>query len=126
MGVKMEGTCCKEEKCEEGNVCQEQNCCQNPNECACEEACANECQGEENDCCECECDPIETYVDYAQEALVELIVERVKKRLDAKMGPKLDKIADALSEVVLAETEAEANWMKSDEMRRKLREVLSQ
>jgi hypothetical protein len=47
-----------------------------------------------------------------------LIVERVKKRLETKMGPKLDKIADALVEVVVADTSTEANWIKSEEMRK--------
>ncbi|MBI5046757.1 hypothetical protein HZC07_03425 [Candidatus Micrarchaeota archaeon] len=72
----------------------------------CESSCGGDAYECESNCgCESDCDsecgcpsPDELAMVVGKMAMYEALKDRVKKRMEAKMGPKLDKIADLIVE----------------------------
>ena len=72
-------------------------------ECRDDSSCETEtCCGEENCCCRSCCSKEEKILHLAKCAKHELLKEKMKKHFEAKMGKKLDKIAELAVDAVLA------------------------
>ena len=60
----------------------------------------------------------------AQWAKMELLKEKVKQRIDAKHGAKLEKVADLIVELVEAEQNSEEQmWKKEEELREQFESI---
>ena len=101
---------CEEGKCSCSNECNEQRC---GNGCGC--------------CGEGQYDKMDMFLYMAKSAKMELLKEKMKKRLEASHGKKLDKVADLIVEALLDhyKTEDEAS-KKRQELSEKLDKIFSE
>lgn len=96
--------------------------------CECEEgkcSCKSEC-GEES-CCGREYDKAGMFFCLAKEAKMELLKEKIKKRLESVEGKKLDKVAELIVEMLLDYYKTEDDISKKkQEFNEKLEKIFSE
>ena len=92
----------------------------NENECDCQ--CGGQaCECGTSQCCTQEYDKMDMMMYLAKTAKMDLIKEKIKKKLEAAHGKKLDKVADLLAEAMMECHKAEAdNEKKHQEFRERL------
>ena len=86
--------------------------------CECEEGkcnCSNECSeqcGNGNGCCDGEYDKLDMFLYMAKGAKMELLKEKMKKRLESSDGKKLDSIAELIVGALLEQYKLESDASK--------------
>lgn len=102
---------CEEGKCSCSNECNEQGCGCGPS------GCCNEEQYDKSD----------MFLYMAKGAKMELLKEKMKERLEAAIGKKLDKAADLIVEALLEQYKAEGGISKKKhELSEKLDKIFSE
>src|SRR3989338_3009491 len=102
---------CEEGKCSCSNECSEQSC-----------GCESECR-----CCEGEYSKLDMFLYMAKGAKIELLKEKMKKRLEAIHGKKLDKVADLIVEALIEQYKTEEDLSKKrQELNEKLDKIFSE
>ncbi len=103
----------------------EEDCCGENTECNCCEH-GNIGQDETgNDCTESCCGSYaDVLIGIAHDAKTELLVEKLKVKLEAKFGKQLDKLADLLVEAMEIKMKEENDAEKMAELNRKITETL--
>ena len=101
--------------------------------CECEEgkcSCSNECDeqcGSGCECCREEYDKLDMFLYMAKGAKMELLKEKMKERLEAASGKKLDKAADLIVEALLEQYKTEGDLSKKkQELGEKLDKIFSE
>ena len=103
---------CEEGKCNCSNECSEQSCgCGNSGEC----------------CSEGQYDKVDMFIYMAKGAKMELLKEKMKKRIEASHGKKLDMVADLIVEALLDQYKTEDDASKKrQELSEKLDKIFSE
>ena len=97
--------------------CEEGKCSCNEQSCGCEQG----------GCCEGEYDKLDMFLYMAKGAKMELLKEKMKKRLEASHGKKLDKVADLIVEALLEQHKTEDDISKKkQELSEKLDKIFSE
>ena len=103
---------CEEGKCSCSNECSEQSCgCGNSGEC----------------CSEGQYDKVDMFIYMAKGAKMELLKEKMKKRLEATEGKRLDKVADLIVGALLDQYKTEEDISKrKQELSEKLDKIFEE
>ena len=98
--------------------CEEGKCSCNEQSCRCES---------DNGCCEREYSKLDMFLYMAKGAKMELLKEKMKKRLEASHGKKFDRVADLIVDALLEQykTEDEAS-KKRQELSEQLDKIFSE
>ena len=103
--------------------------------CECEEGkctCSNECNEQscgcgQSECCSEEYSKLDMFLYMAKGAKMELLKEKMKERLEAAVGKKLDKAADLIVEALLEQYKTEDDLSKKkQELSEKLDKIFSE
>lgn len=104
---------CNEDACECSCKCSNQGC-----------GCNAQCECEQSQCCTGEYDKMAMMMYLAKSAKMELVKEKVKKKLEAVDGKKFDRIADFLVEAMAEYKKTEADSIKrKQELREKFEAI---
>ena len=102
-----------------GETCEEGKC----------ECCSNEgsqCCSCESDCCERGYDKIDMFMYLVHSAKMELVKEKMKKRLEAAKGKQLDQVADLFVNAMMDKYKDEAeSERKREELRQKFENIFN-
>lgn len=102
---------CEEGKCSCSNERKEQSC-----------GCESECR-----CCEGEYSKLDMFLYMAKGAKMELLKEKIKKRLEASHGKKLDKVAELIVEALLEKYKSESDaYKRRQELNEQLDKIFSE
>ena len=101
-----------------GETCENEKC-----GCSNEESCNCSCEGS----CEGKYDKMDMFMYLAHSAKMELIKEKMKKRLEATEGKKLDKVAELFVEAMLEKWKDKAEISKKwEELREKFEAIFKE
>mgnify|MGYP001619185067 CR=1 FL=1 len=102
---------CEEGKCSCSSNCKEQSC-----------ECGNGCG-----CGEEQCSKLDMYFWLAKQAKMELLKEKMKKRLEASDGKRLDRVTELIVGALLEHNKAEADVSKRrQELNEQLEKIFSE
>ena len=111
------------ESCENGECSgTEESCGCSKCQCGCESECGCGCNGEMS----AQSAHMQMFMQIKKKAMVELISDRVKRRLEQSQKEKLDKIADILVEMAAEHMRIKKEMSKKYELKEQLMDILSQ
>ena len=104
-----------------GEECESEGCGCSSGGCGCGQ---EQCDCSSDNCCEKGYDKIDMFMYLVHSAKMELVKEKMKKRLEAVKGKKLDQVAELFVEAVMEEWKGKAESEKrKEELREKFESI---